>query len=119
RSVTPDLTPYQKSGKLDTSKCPESLWKYGVVDGKLAGLSFGENTQGMVYNKTVLAKYNLPEPKIGMSWDDLISWAATATTTTKIPGTMDPSGNYQAFWVWLRQNGKELYNGKQLGFTAD
>jgi multiple sugar transport system substrate-binding protein len=116
RSVTLDLTPYQKSGKLDTSKFPESLWKYGMVDGKLAGLSFGENTQGLVFNKTLLQAHNLPEPKTGQSWDDHISWAANVTQVTGTPGTMDPSGSYQAFWVWLRQRGKELYNGKQLGF---
>ena len=25
-----------------------------MVDGKLAGVAFGENTQGLVYNKTLL-----------------------------------------------------------------
>jgi multiple sugar transport system substrate-binding protein len=118
RKVTLDLTPYQKSKKLDTSKFPESLWKYGLVDGQLAGLSFGENTQGLVYNKTILQQYNLPEPKTGQSWDDHIAWAANVTTVAKLPGTMDPSASYQAFWVWLRQQGKELYNGRQLGFTS-
>ncbi len=117
RNVTLDLTPYQQSGKVDTSKFPEGLWKYGVVDGKLAGLSFGENTQGLVYNKTLLAKHKLPEPTIGMSWDDLISWAANVSKVTKVPGTQDPSATYQAFWVWIRQQGKDLYNGKELGFT--
>jgi len=116
RSITLDLTPYQKSGKLDTSKFPESLWKYGLVDGKLAGLSFGENTQGLVFNKTLLQSKSLPEPKTGQSWEDHIAWAANVTQVTGTPGTMDPSGSYQAFWVWLRQRGKELYNGKQLGF---
>src|SRR6476469_3515409 len=62
RSITLDLTPYQKSGKLDTSKFPERLWKYGLTEGKLAGLSFGENTQGLVYNKTLLQSHSLPEP---------------------------------------------------------
>jgi multiple sugar transport system substrate-binding protein len=119
RNATLDLMPYQQSKKLDTSKFNESLWKYGVVDGKLAGVSFGENTQGLVYNKTVLQKFNLPEPKIGQSWEDHIAWAVNASTVAKIPGTMDPSGSYQAFWVWLRQQGKELYSGKALGFTAD
>src|SRR5689334_2569469 len=119
RSVTLDLTPYQKSKKLDTSKFPESLWKYGLVDGKLAGLSFGENTQGLVYNKTLLQKASLPEPTIGQSWEDHIAWAVNVTAATKVPGTQDPSASYAAFWVWLRQNGKELYNGKDLGFTAD
>ena len=34
------------------------------------------------------------------------------STVAKVPGTMDPSASYQAFWVWLRQQGKDLYNGK-------
>jgi multiple sugar transport system substrate-binding protein len=118
RGATLDLTSYQKSGKLDTSKFPESLWKYGLVDNKLAGLSFGENTQGLVYDKTTLEKYNLPAPTTGMSWAAFIDWAANVSTVAKVPGTQDPSATYQAFWVWLRQQGKELYNGKDLGFTA-
>lgn len=119
RNVTLDLTSYKDSGKLDVSKFPESLWKYGVVDGKMAGLAFGENTQGMVYNKTLLTKNGLPEPTIGMSWDALITWAAQVTAKTKIPGTQDPSADYKAFWVWLRQNGKDMYKDKALGFTAE
>jgi len=118
RNVTLDLTSYQKSGKLDTTKFPESLWKYGVVDGKLAGVAFGENTQGLVYNKSKLAAAGQPEPKTGMSWDDFITWATAAGAATKVAGTQDPSADYKAFWVWLRQQGKDLYNGKELGFTA-
>ncbi|MGC4813923.1 ABC transporter substrate-binding protein [Micromonospora sp. DT228] len=119
RNTTLDLTSYQKSGKLDTSKFPESLWQYGVVDGKLAGLAAGENTQGLVYNKTLLTKHNLPEPTTGMSWEQHIAWAEQVTATTKVPGTQDPSADYKAFWVWLRQQGKDLYQGKELGFTAE
>jgi pectin-derived oligosaccharide transport system substrate-binding protein len=118
RNVTLDLTSYQKSGKLDTSKFPESLWKYGVVDGKLAGVAFGENTQGLVYNKTKILAANLEEPKTGMSWDEFITWAEQASVATKVPGTQDPSADYKAYWVWLRQQGKDLYQGKELGFAA-
>ena len=55
RSATLDLTlvPGRRASSTPR-KFPESLWKYGVVDGKLAGVAFGENTQGMVYNKTKL-----------------------------------------------------------------
>jgi pectin-derived oligosaccharide transport system substrate-binding protein len=60
--------------------------------------------------------HSLPEPKTGQSWEDHISWAANVTQVTGTPGTMDPSGSYQALWVWLRQRGKNLYSGKQLGF---
>ncbi|ROT28091.1 ABC transporter substrate-binding protein [Micromonospora sp. HM5-17] len=119
RNATLDLMPYKNEGKLDLSKFPESLWQYGVVDGKLAGVAFGENTQGLVYNKSLLAKHNLPEPKTGMSWEEFIAWAENVSKTTKIPGTMDPSADYKALWVWLRQQGKDLYKGKDLGFTVE
>ncbi|MEU1686845.1 ABC transporter substrate-binding protein [Micromonospora sp. NPDC005707] len=119
RSTTLDLTSFKDSGKLDVSKWPKSLWQYGVVDGKLAGLAAGENTQGLIYNKTLLQKHGLPEPTTGMSWEQHIAWAEQVSKKTKVPGTQDPSADYKAFWVWLRQQGKDLYNGKELGFTAD
>jgi multiple sugar transport system substrate-binding protein len=121
RGATLDLTSYKDSGKLDVSKFPESLWKYGVVNGKLAGAAFGENTQGLVYNKTKVTALGLPEPQTGWTWEQLIDWGAQVNAKSKgaLAGTMDPSADYKAFWVWLRQNGKDLYNGSQLAFTAD
>ena len=56
RGVTLDLTPYTSNGKLDVSKFPKSLKEYGEVDGKLVGIAMGENTQGLVYDKTLLDK---------------------------------------------------------------
>jgi multiple sugar transport system substrate-binding protein len=108
RNVTLDLTPCKDKGALDVSKFPESLWKYGVVDGRLAGVAFGENTQGLVYNETPLGKHRLPAPTTGMSWEDFVAWAEIVSRVTKTPGTQDPSAGYKAFWVWLRQRGKEL-----------
>ncbi|MFD2765369.1 ABC transporter substrate-binding protein [Micromonospora eburnea] len=119
RSTTLDLTSYKDSGKLDLSKFPESLWQYGVVDGKLAGIASGENTQGLVYNKTLLARNGLPEPTTGMSWEEHIAWAEQVAKKSRLPGTQDPSADYKAFWVWLRQQGKDLYRGTELGFTAE
>ncbi|MEU4365789.1 ABC transporter substrate-binding protein [Micromonospora chersina] len=119
RSTTLDLTSYKDSGKLDVSKFPKSLLQYGVVDGKLAGVAAGENTQGLVYNRTLLQKHGLPEPTTGMTWEQHIAWAEQVAKKTKVPGTQDPSADYKAFWVWLRQQGKDLYDGKELGFTAE
>ncbi|MET0417983.1 MAG: extracellular solute-binding protein, partial [Actinoplanes sp.] len=116
RNVTLDLTSYAADGKLDVTKFPESLKKYGEVDGKLVGVAMGENTQGLVYDKTVLDKNKLPAPTTGMSWQDFITWAATVTKTAKLPGTQDASAVYQALWVYLRQEGKDLYKGNQLAF---
>ncbi|BCJ56770.1 ABC transporter substrate-binding protein [Micromonospora endophytica] len=119
RNATLDLKKYQDSGALDTSKFPPSLLQYGVVDGKLAGLAAGENTQGLVYNKTLLDKNGLPEPTTGMSWEEHIAWAEEVSKKTGVPGTQDPSASDKAFWVWLRQQGKDLYSGKDLGFTVE
>ncbi|GIF04121.1 ABC transporter substrate-binding protein [Actinoplanes siamensis] len=119
RNVTEDLTKYQDSGKLDVTKFPESLWKYGVVGDKLAGLAMGENTQGLVFNKTKLEAAGQELPKTGMSWADFITWAQRAGAATGTAGTMDPSADYKAFWVWLRQNGKDFYTGNQLGFAKE
>jgi pectin-derived oligosaccharide transport system substrate-binding protein len=116
RNVTLDLTPYKDNAKLDVSKFPESLWKYGEVDGKLAGVAFGENTQGLVYDKTLLDKHKLPAPTTGMTWNAFVDWAANVSKVAKVPGTQDASAVYQALWVYLRQNGKDLYKGDQLAF---
>src|SRR5687768_1876423 len=56
RNVTLDFTPYAGDGRLDLSKFPPGLRDYGKVDGKLAGVAFGENTQGLVFDKTLLDK---------------------------------------------------------------
>jgi multiple sugar transport system substrate-binding protein len=117
RNVTLDLTPYSGDGKLDLTKFPPGLRDYGVVDGKLAGVAFGENTQGLVFNKTLLDKFKLPAPTTGMSWEEHIAWAENVSKVAKVPGTQDASAIYQALWVWLRQQGKDLYKDKELGFT--
>lgn len=121
RNVTLDLNPYKESGKLDVSKFPESLWKYGEVDGKLSGVPTGENTPGVIYNKQAITELGLTEPKTGMSWEDFIAWAQPiyGKSGNKVYGTMDPSADYKALWVWLRQQGKELYGKKTMAVTQE
>jgi multiple sugar transport system substrate-binding protein len=96
-----------------------SLVDYGKVDGKQAAVPLAENTPGMVYNKTLVQKLGVDEPQIGWSWEKLITWATDVSAKTNYAtyGTMDPSADYKAFWVWLRQQGKDFYNGSKLGFT--
>ena len=121
RNVTLDLNPYMANKKLDVSKFPESLWKYGEVGGKLAGVPTGENTPGVIYNKQLITELGLPEPKTGMSWEELIAWAEPvyAKSGNKTYGTMDPSADYKALWMWLRQQGKELYKDKAIGASKE
>jgi multiple sugar transport system substrate-binding protein len=121
RNVTLDLNPYKANGRLDVTKFPESLWKYAVVDGKLAAVPTGENTPGMIYNKQLASELGLTEPKTGMTWEDLIAWAEPvyAKSGNKVYGTMDPSADYKALWMWLRQQGKELYSNKKIGASKE
>jgi len=120
RGQTLDLNAY-KGNKLDVSKISEALLSAAVVDGKLAGIPMGENTCGMIYDKGLLKNLGLPEPTTGMEWEAMIAWAAQVTTKSggKVYGTMDPSADYKALWVWLRQQGKQLYDGKKMGPSAE
>ncbi|MCP2325786.1 multiple sugar transport system substrate-binding protein [Hamadaea flava] len=121
RNQTLDLSKYADSNKLDKSKILPGLWQAGVVEGKAAGVPMGENTPGMIYDKGLLKTLGLPEPTTGMTWDALIAWAAQVTSKSggKVFGTMDPSADYKALWVWLRQQGKQLYDGKKVGASAE
>lgn len=119
RGVTLDLSPYVDSKKLDVSKFPQSLVQYGQVDGKQVAVAAAENTPGLIYNKTLLTNLGLPEPTIGETYEQFIDWAAqvTAKSGGKVYGTMDPSADYKALWLWLRAQGKEFYNGTKIAFT--
>ena len=119
RNQTLDLTNYILAKRIDTSKLGASLVDYGKVNGKQAAVPLAENTPGMVYNKTAVQKYGVEEPQIGWTWEKLISWATdlSAKSNYTVFGTMDPSADYKAFWVWLRQQDKDFCDGSKLGFT--
>ena len=121
RGVTLDLSEAVANKTIDVSKFPSSLVEYGKVNGKVAGVAAAENTPALFYDKTVAKELGLDEPKTGMTWEELISWAEQVTkkSNAKTWGTMDPSADYKALWVWLRQQNKELYAGNKLGFTTE
>jgi multiple sugar transport system substrate-binding protein len=118
RGVALDLGPFAGS-VIKTDGLAGGLAESGKIDGKLYGLPTAQNTTALVYDKTVLADNGLPEPTVGMSWEDYFSWAKQVTDSTggKVHGSSDGSHDYKVLQVWLRQQGKALYNGNQLGFT--
>lgn len=120
RNLVLDLSGYVKSRKINVSHLPRSLVDYGVIDGKTLAVAAAENTPAMVFDKTVIKKLGMPEPETGWSWQQMVDWAKLVTFNSggKTYGTMDPSGDYKALWLWLRQQGKEFYNGQQIGFTS-
>ncbi|MFY1633957.1 ABC transporter substrate-binding protein [Solwaraspora sp. WMMB335] len=122
RDVVLDLTGYVDSDELDLSQFPNSLVQYGQLGGRTVAVAAAANTPGMIYNKTLVDELGVAEPTIGMSYDELIDWASEITVRTEgeVAGTMDPSGDYKALWLWLRSQDMELYRGRQMGFgTAE
>jgi len=121
RDQTMDLTNYVAAGRIDMGKLPASLVEYGQVDGRQVAMPLAENTPGLVYNKSLVERLGVDEPEIGWTWEKLIAWATdvSARTNYSVFGTMDPSADYKALWVWLRQQGKVFYDGSSIGFTEE
>lgn len=123
RNIALDLSRFIDADRpvIDETRLPDGLAQYGDVNGRPFGVPSSENTPAMFYDKTVLRSLGLVEPQIGWSYDQLLTWAAeiTAKSGGKVYGTMDPSADYKALWLWLRAQGKELYNGTNLGFASE
>ena len=121
RGIALNLGGYVTSNKIDERRFPDSLAKCGDVDGKPYAVPSAENTPALVYDRTVIRQYGMAEPQIGWSYSQLISWAAeiTAKSGGTAAGTMDAGASHQALWNWLRAQGKEMYNGRKLAFSAD
>lgn len=121
KGIAMDLTRYVGS-KINLDRFPASLKNSGVVGGKVGGIAAAENTPALYYDKTVVGQLAVTEPAKGMSWDQLIDFGAQVYTKSggRTFGTMDPSADYKAVQVWLRQQGKDLYtpDGK-FAFTVD
>ncbi|MBF9129976.1 carbohydrate ABC transporter substrate-binding protein [Plantactinospora sp. S1510] len=119
REILLDLTDYVRSDLLDLRKLSSGLAQSSQVTGRTVAAAAAENTPGLIYNKSLLARLDLPEPHIGMSYADYLEWAEEVTERSggKVAGTMDPSADYKALWLWLRSQNKELYRGRQVGFT--
>lgn len=121
RDIVLDLTEYVRTEQIDLRRLPSSLVQYGQIGGRTVAIAAAENTPGLIYNKSLLDRLGLPAPTVGMSYDAYLRWAEEVTRRTggKVAGTMDPSADYKALWLWLRSQGKELYRGRQVGFTEN
>ncbi|MFG2058266.1 ABC transporter substrate-binding protein [Micromonospora sp. NPDC048930] len=120
REIVLDLTRYVADHRLDLRGLPENLARYGQVDDRTMAVPAAQTNAALVYNRDLLRRLAVPEPHQGMPWKDYVRWAARVTRASgsRVAGTMDPSGDYRALWLWLRGQGGELYQGRQLGFTS-
>ncbi|WP_051799873.1 ABC transporter substrate-binding protein [Catenuloplanes japonicus] len=113
-----DLGPYIADNRIDLAQVSNGLVRYGRVDDRQVGIAAAENTAALVYDKSLLDRLGLDAPASGMNYPQYLAWAATITEKSNgtVAGTMDPSADYKAFWLWLRSQKKEFYSGAALGF---
>ncbi|MGC4803589.1 ABC transporter substrate-binding protein [Micromonospora sp. DT233] len=121
RDVLLDLGGYAAEKRIDLSGLPPGLVRYGEVDGRPMAVAAAQTTAAVVYNRALLRRLEVPPPASGLSWPAYVDWAARVTRAARgrVAGTMDPSGDHRALWLWLRSRGGELYQGRQLGFTEN
>lgn len=121
RSLTLNVDDYVAANRLNFKDLPQSLVDYGKLDGKQLAVPLAENTPAIIYNKKLIADLGVAEPQIGWTWDQYVAWGKEINTKSqgKVKGIMDPSADYKALWIWLRQQGKDFYADKKLGFTEE
>ncbi|WP_232662340.1 ABC transporter substrate-binding protein [Pseudonocardia sp. TRM90224] len=120
KKIIADLGPWM-GGTLKVDKIDPKLLGTGKVDDKLFALPLASNTQAFVVDKAVVEPLGLLPPETGWAtWDEFAAWAGkvSAATGGKVWGTRDESASISAFEYWVRQQGKELYDGPKLGFGA-
>jgi multiple sugar transport system substrate-binding protein len=121
KGLIADLTPWVGS-TLKADQIDPRLMSTGEVDGKLYAVPLASNAQSYVVDKTVVEPLGLLPPETGWAtWEEFGEWASkvTAATGRTVWGVRDESADLGGFEFWLRQQGKNLYDGQQLGFTED
>ncbi|MEV4538072.1 ABC transporter substrate-binding protein [Asanoa sp. NPDC049518] len=121
RGLLLDLSDPVARGQIDVTRFPPGLADYGTVGGKVVGVAAGAETSALVYNRTLVKELGVAEPKTGMTYPQLLSWAARVTRESggRVTGLADASGDLDAFWMWLRAQGRELYQGNGPGFGKE
>lgn len=119
RNQLRDLTPYIKSGVIDTSKIADSFLSGGMVDGKIYGISLGTNALCLAYDPAVFAKAGIAEPDSAVwTWADFERIALEIYRKTGVQTlpffTTDPKVGFDNM---IRQTGKQTFGATGLGFT--
>ncbi|MEV6709423.1 ABC transporter substrate-binding protein [Micromonospora wenchangensis] len=118
RGILLDLGGYVDDGRINLNTLPPGLVDYGKIDDRVYGVAAAQTHAAVVFNRDLLRRLGVAEPTTSMTWADYLSWAARVTRVSRgrVAGSMDPSGDHRALWLWLRGLGTRFYQGRQLGF---
>jgi multiple sugar transport system substrate-binding protein len=106
--------------KVDTSKFLEGTVDSGKINDTLYGINAGINSVTLMANPKLFEKAGVDLPDdTTWTWDSLIDTAAEVASKAKLKfGVSQIFQNDSGLQTWLRQNGKDLFNGNDLGFDA-
>jgi multiple sugar transport system substrate-binding protein len=109
-----------KSNAIDMTDVNKVNLDSGVVDGKLYGINVGNNALTLIYDPAAFDKAGVAKPTDKWTWDDYEKAATEISRKAGVKGAahMDPVA---VFPVFLRENGKKLFNadGTGLGYDDD
>lgn len=129
--TVPYIYSYAESGQLanlsehedvvDTTSFSEAWLDSGSVDGGLYGIPIGGGSFGIAANPEIFEQAGVELPDASWSWQDYID--ISTQIAEAVPGVAGTqlSTNEQAFTVYLRQHGQDLWanDGEEVGFDAD
>ena len=100
---------------LNTAAIDPSAIESGTIDGHLYGASTGVTVPALVYNKSLLDRIGVPQPKPSMTYDEF--GAFLTALKGKLPAGVYPMQDIGAlptnstpFGYWTRYNGTPLYD---------
>jgi multiple sugar transport system substrate-binding protein len=110
-----------KDGLKGSNFVPNFLGQYKVGD-QITGIPVSADTGIIAYDKTLFAKYGVPEPKPGWTYDEMYQDAKTITQKSggKVYGFTTPIGDGSAlftFYPVLKAYGSNLYDPKTKKFV--
>ncbi|MBR4555670.1 MAG: carbohydrate ABC transporter substrate-binding protein [Ruminococcus sp.] len=106
------------SDYIDLSNFTEDQLSYGMINGRLNGISNALNTQTCYYNKSLYDKYGLELPK---TWDDLFEAAKVMSPDGVYPTELNRKAAWMMCIAYVEQaTGIRCFDQKgKLGFKQD
>lgn len=105
---------------LRTDEIDAGLLATGALDGRQYAVPQGRGTETVVYDAEQWKATGVPLPSGAWTWSEWADAMRALAGKTGAPAATDPGQSEDAFEVWLRGQGKDLYTEDgELGFTAD
>jgi multiple sugar transport system permease protein len=119
-----NLDPYIKASKFDTSDFFPQLLDGFRYNGHIYGLPKDFTTDIVYYNKDLFDRDNVPYPKAGWTWDDLLEKAKRLTHDFDGDGRIDQFGvqylgGTRHTYSWFRQAGARMFTPDDKQFAMN